>query len=853
MSRIPFHIFLLTALFFSSLFSVPFSHSQTVTSPDTTKGSSKGVDTVVVYSAADSIIYSLSERVMILYGKGDIKYKTIELKSDRIDMNWDTSILNARGVPDTADTTGRKFKGSPILIDGGNQYNGSTISYDFKTQKGRITLGETEIEKGYYHGEDIKKVEPDVLFVKNGRYTTCDKSDPDYYFFSPKMKIITNDIVIAAPIFLYIGGVPVFALPFGVFPDHGGRRSGIVAPAYGDDVRRGRYLTHLGYYWAMSDYTDLKSTFDLYARGGWVAHSIFRYALRYEFSGSLSANFTNTYFGEESDPDRTEQREYNFHISHNQQFDPTTRADIDFTFTSVKYYQNTSTNLGDLLRQNVISNATLYKSWEGTNNSLSINIYRDQNLVDSTLFERLPSISFTRSQSFPFRRQQRSGSPSSGTEEFRWFELIGYSYNGQALNVISKQKVATGNPLNPTIMQRDDRQGVSHNISVNAAPKVGEFSITPFLNYSERWYNKSIRKTNYITSDGRDSVVTEDQHGFNAVRFYNLGVSANTRFYGIFPINALGIGSFRHTVTPSISYTYQPDFSKPRYGYWGNYLSSAGQLIPYSFYEREVFGGAPIGEVQSISLSVGHLFEMKTMVRDTSEKENKFQLLNLTTSISYNFAADSLRLSELGISYRTNVGDVLGISGASSFNFYRFDRDAHTRVNRFLISDGGGLAQLTSFSINLSTSLRGQKKTPASQPVVPIQQPLLPIQRPEEMGYYDEGQPDLSIPWNLSLAFDYSLNRSNPEVTTRFSNLRGSLSFDLTKNWKISASANYDLINKQIAAPVVNVYRDLHCWEMNFNWIPTGIYSGFRLEIRVKAPQLQDLKVTKQGSSRSVY
>jgi hypothetical protein len=244
---------------------------------------------------------------------------------------------------------------------------------------------------------------------------------------------------------------------------------------------------------------------------------------------------------------------------------------------------------------------------------------------------------------------------------------------------------------------------------------------------------------------------------------------------------------------------------------------------------------------------------MKTMVRDTSEKENKLQLLNLTTSISYNFAADSLRLSELGLSYRTNVGDVLGISGVSSFNFYKFDNEARARVNRFLISNGGGLAQLTSFSINLSTSLRGQKKTPASQPVVPIQQPLLPAQMPEEMGYYDEGQPDLSIPWNLSLAFDYSLNRSDPTMTRRSSNLRGSLSFDLTKSWKISASANYDLINKQIAAPVVNVYRDLHCWEMNFNWIPTGIYSGFRLEIRVKAPQLQDLKVTKQGSSRSVY
>jgi lipopolysaccharide assembly outer membrane protein LptD (OstA) len=845
MNRVPFHILLFASLLFSPLLGKSLSLSQTKTPPDSTKGSSKGVDTVVVYSAIDSITYSLSNRMMMLYGKGDVKYKTIELKSERIDMNWDTSVLNAQGVPDSADTTGKKLRGTPILIDGGEQYSGSTISYNFKTQKGKITLGETEIEKGYYHGDDIKKVEPDVLYVQNGRYTTCDKNDPDYYFFSPRMKIIKDDKIIAAPIFLYIGGVPVFALPFGVFPDHGGRRSGIIAPAYGEDVRRGRYLTHLGYFWAMSDYTDLRTTADLYTSGGWVAHSTFRYALRYEFTGSLDANFTNTHFGEEFDPDRTETRDYNLAIHHNQQFDPTTRADIDFTFTSGSYYQNTSTNLNDLLQQNVISDATLLKTWEGTNNSLSVNIHRDQNLQTGALSWRLPSVSFTRSQSFPFRRQQRGGGLSSGAEEFRWYELIGYNYSGQALNVINRQE----DPLNPGNLKRADRQGVSHNISVNASPKIGEFSVTPFLNYSELWYNKNILKTNYTTSDGRDSVVTEDHKGFNAVRFYTLGVSANTRFYGIFPINALGIGSFRHTVTPSVSYNFRPDFSRPHYGYWGSYRTSSGQTVPYSFYEREVFGGAPIGELQSISLSVGHLFEMKTAVHDTSDKEKKFQLLNLGTNISYNFAADSLKLSELGLSYRTNVGDVLSISGASSFNFYKFDTTAHGRVNRFLISEREGLAQLTSFSINLSTSIKGQKKTSASQ----VQEQASPIQQSELMGYSDEEQPNINIPWNLSLAFDYSLNRSNPLATFRSSNLRGSLDFQLTENWKLSARANYDLINKQIAAPEINVYRDLHCWEMNFKWIPRGIYGGFKFEIRVKAPQLRDLKVTKQGSVRSVY
>jgi lipopolysaccharide assembly outer membrane protein LptD (OstA) len=842
MSRTPSHIGFPFCILILSFAVLSVSLSQTQAPGDTATAASKGVDTVVVYSAADSITYSLSRRVMNLFGTGNVKYRSIELKSETIDMNWDTSILNARGVIDSADTTGRKTRGSPILIDGGEEYRGSTISYNFKTQKGKITYGETEIEKGYYRGEDIKKVEPDVLFVENGRYTTCENDDPHYYFYSPKMKIIVNDKVIAAPIFLYIGGVPVFGLPFGVFPNHGGRRSGIATPAYGDDARRGRYLTHLGYFWAMNDYTDLKTTVDLYSQGGWVAHSVFRYALRYRFAGNVSANFTNTHFGEKIDPDRSEQREYNFHIRHNQEINPTTRADIDFTFTSGSYYRNTSTSLGDLLQQNVISNATLYKTWPGSNNSLSINLYRDQNLQTGGHVERLPSLSFTRSQSFPFRRDQRRRTVSGGADDVRWYELIGYSYSGQALNTITK-----------TSAGRDDRQGVSHNLTTNMASKVGEFNVTPFINYSERWYTKSIRKTNFITTRGRDSLVTEDVRGFNTVRYFNLGISASTRFYGILPLNALGIGSFRHTVTPSISYSFQPDFSKPRYGYWGSYRIASGQVVPYSFYEREVFGGAPAGEVQSISLNVGHLFEMKTMIRDTSDREKKIQLLNLGTSISYNFARDSLKLSELFLSYRTDVGDLFGISGASSFNFYKFDETVGRRINRFLLKEGGGLAQLTNFSINLSTSLRGAGKTTAKPPLETTMESRLRGDGQESSPLTGYGQPDLSIPWNLSLTFDYSISRSNPAVTFRSSSIQGSLDVQLTEKWRVSGSANYDFINKRIAAPVINVQRDLHCWLMNFNWIPTGPYRRFMLEIRVRAPQLHDLKITKQGSVRSVY
>jgi len=58
-------------------------------------------------------------------------------------------------------------------------------------------------------------------------------------------------------------------------------------------------------------------------------------------------------------------------------------------------------------------------------------------------------------------------------------------------------------------------------------------------------------------------------------------------------------------------------------------------------------------------------------------------------------------------------------------------------------------------------------------------------------------------------------------------------------------SGTYDFVNKDFSAPRIVISRDLHCWVMNFTWNPIGLYRGYQLEIRVKAPQLQDLKLEK--------
>ena len=261
-----------------------------------------------------------------------------------------------------------------------------------------------------------------------------------------------------------------------------------------------------------------------------------------------------------------------------------------------------------------------------------------------------------------------------------------------------------------------------------------------------------------------------------------------------------------------------------------------------------------MGEQQAINLALGNIFEMKTSVKDTTEKEKKYQLLNLNASVGYNFVADSFNLSDLFLSYRTQIGEYLGISGSSGYRFYDYDRTAGRRINRYLIEQGKGIVEMTSFSLSLSTSLRGERKQAQTEQQLNDSARIADHQRNQNFssyrGIYDNPEPDFSIPWSLSLSFNFSQSQENPSFKFRSANISGNLDFNLTENWKFTASSSYDLISKQVSAPMINISRDLHCWLMNFSWTPLGVYSGYRFEIRVKAPQLQDIKVTKQNNDR---
>ncbi|NOX18868.1 MAG: LPS-assembly protein LptD [Chlorobi bacterium] len=810
------------------------------------------VNAVVYANAKDSIIFDISEKKMRLFNEADIKYKNTELSAGKVDVNFSSFDIYAKGIADSTTSDSLQTKNdslaqTPVLIEGEETYEGKWLRYNFRTKQGYISYAVNRKENSRYLGEKVKKVDEKTYFIKHGIYTTCKSDPPQTYFEASEMKVIQGDKIISRWIFMFIAGVPVpVPVPFAVFPNETGRRSGLIVPTFGQTSRQGSYFRNFGYFFALSEYYDLTLAGDYYTRGGYGAKARFRYAKRYNFTGNLNATFSKQIIGESNDPDRTVREDWNLSFYHNQKIDPTMRLDVNLRFQSGTFYENNSTGYNDLLKSDVISNATFSKNWDSGIN-MTLNYNRRQELQTGNIYEDMPNLTVSVPVFFPFKSKGNALS-----REKKWFESIGISYAGQMKN--RRNKVDGDLKI---------RGGIQHAFNINSNTKIGYFNISPRASYQEKWYNKHIVQHNYIIEEidsttgeiiKRDSLVTEDIRAIKAVRTFNVGISAQTKLYGMMRPNMFGIEAFRHTIEPRVTYSYRPDFSDNKWGYYDSYYNAEGKEVRYDKFGKEIYGGASSGESQMLTFSLGNIFEMKTMKdpTDTTSQQNKIRLLNVDANMSYNFAADSLRLSDLTIGYRTQIASLFNFSASTSYTFYDYDEE--TRINKFLASEGKGLFRLRNLSLSVSTTLSGDKiketffgKEEKSNGKEPLEgeHPDLRGQKHDSI-YEETNEPDFTIPWNLSFSYNYSLSKNSAAPPLPPASMMSmNFSINLTKNWKITARGSYDFQRKEFSAPQIDIYRNLDCWEMNFVWNPIGTYRGFRFEIRMTAPELRDIKVTK--------
>lgn len=798
----------------------------------------------VDYKAEDSIVFDLKTKQVYLYKKAKLHYQDIELEADSVTINFDTRILNANGRPDSNGT----MEGLPVFTEKGQKYRSKEITYNFNTKKGIINEVIMQEGEGYLHGYKVKKASDEVMYLSGGCFTTCDLDHPHYGLEFTKSKLIVGDRIITGPAYLTIEDMPTpLVVPFAFFPFTKKRSSGILIPSYGYASNRGYYLNNGGYYFAINDYVDLALKGDIYTNLSWALEGISNYYKRYKYRGALDIRYEINKQGIYGTDTYQELPNFSVHWNHEQdpKANPKSRfsAKVDFMSPLANKWSN---NSSDYFTNTTNSSISYTRNIGKAFNSFTISLGESYNTNTREYNFDLPTFSTSTKQFFPFRKKKSTGN-------YAWYEDITIKYSLNAKNNIRS--------ADSTLFSSDIWKKMNAGI-VQSVPISSSIRVLKFLNwdnsatYNERWYPNSIRK-NWDADSNK--VITDTIWGFASNRDITLTSALNTKIYGManFKGNAY-IKAFRHVLTPSVSISYRPDFGNPDFGFWKSYQDSAGRNYDYSVFERSIYGGPPQGKMGALNFSLSNNLEMKVRSKkDTVTGTKKVMLIeNLTVSMSYDFAKDSINLSPLRVSGRTTLFKNLSIIYAGQFSPYYIDTLGVTH-NQFLWNRDKKLLRMDNsqwdFTLNWHlSSKKKEAKTQAQKDSAGIIY-YSPFNNPNEiLGNFV----DFDIPWNLNIGYTLSyldryvaksMGYENSVVQT----LNVSGDFNLTPKWKIGFTTGYDFEQKAIAYTSIDIYRDLHCWEMRFNWIPFGFRKGWNFTIAVKANMLKDLKYEMKSSFKN--
>ena len=825
----------------------------------------------VNFSARDSLVISMSAaQTGTLYGKSAASFGEAELTAWRIRIDFDANQLYATR-PDSALSS---REGVPTFTRGSESFSGDEFAYNLDTERGRVVGARSAIEEGFIRAAAVRTEEDSTVFVYKGIYSTCECiDDPSYSLRANRMKIVDQKWVYTGPIRLYLFNIPTpLWLPFGFLPAQEGRRSGPLPPIYGED-EFGFYLRDFGWYFALNGYTDLQLQVGLWTRGSWQTAAQFRYNRRYRYSGSAYVEYARLRRGVSGDPDFSVNRTAAIRWDHAQTLSPYASFDASVDLTESGYLQAISDSYDDRVRQTIGSSVSYRKRWAGPGRSLTAKFSQQQQLAAGSANLTLPSVSFSQTSRKPLKRT----TVAPGQTE-RWFERLTYSYGAILSNAYSFQPLnesqleasgdsaATGISWYDALFSKDKYRRAtgdlrrfafrtSHSVPITASftlnrlPPFGgvQLSLSPSFRYTEDWFLQTDRRT--IDDENRVQVSNVD--GFFSARQFNTGVSASTTVYGLFPFRAGSYQGIRHTFRPSLSFNHQPDFFAERWGYTRVYTDTSGTEVRYA-----IAPGIRRGKQQSLSLSLSNTFETKEIGSDSSAADRTLKVLNLDVQGSYNFAADSLKMSSIAVAARTRLLGRVDVNANASFSPYGTSATGTLVDNYVFDLSRFRFARLTLFRATARTSLRSRSRG-AARPLENARSTnpsmgrgIDPLTGQPDVNYrgIDAVYSDFSIPWSLTLDLTYSYSKRGIE-SVRSAIVNASVDLNLTPNWKVAARSGYDFQARDVVTTNLALYRDFECWQLSVNWIPFGAYQSWGFDLHVKSGHLRDFLRIRQPRS----
>uniref|UniRef100_UPI0040264D5A putative LPS assembly protein LptD n=1 Tax=Prevotella sp. TaxID=59823 RepID=UPI0040264D5A len=857
------------------------------------RASKRGIDAPVTYSANDSLVYDAMTKDAKLYGNSEVKYENMDLKSDKIRMNLDSSLVHATGSPDSTEKSG--IKGRPVFVMGADNYDTDTIAFNFKTKKGLVQNALTKQEDGFLRSKLSKRTATGDVYLAHGRYTTCDKEHPDFYISLSRAKVRPGKDVVFGPAYIVVADVPLpFAIPYGFFPFTKSYSSGFIMPSYGDEQNRGFYLRDGGYYFAISDKMDLKLIGEIYTKGSWGLTATSNYRKRYKYNGSFLFSYQDTRTGDKGMPDYAKQTSFKLQWSHRQdaKANPFMSLSASVNFATSSYERN---NLTSMYNPQSLTQSTRTSSvnWSTTFSSIGMTLSStanlSQNMRDSTISMTLPDLNISISRFYPFRRKHAAG-------DERWYEKIAMSYTGQFSNSINTKE----NKLIHSSLIKDWRNGFQHNIPISANFTLFKYiNLNPSFNFTDRMYTNKVTKS---WNERTQTEVADTTYGFHNVYNWNLSLSASTKIYGFWKPNRKLFGdkvqAIRHVITPTVSFSYAPDFSASRYGYYQTYQKTDADgnvsLVQYSPYQNELYGVPGRGRTGSISWSFDNNIEMKVKSDKDSTGFKKISLIDqLGWSMSYNMAAKEKPLSDLTVNLRLKwwKNYTFNMTGVFASYAYELDDQGKPYVGNRTYWGMGKWGRFQGMSQNISYTLTPEKikklfggakdddtkknkksdddeidtdiESNVDDTMIDAQHGASKDDKGGKADTDGDGYMRFSMPWSLTFGYGITMSENTDINKFNYKTMRYPYKFTQTLNvsgnlrisdgWNISFSSGYDFDNHKVSMTTASLQRDLHCFNMSCS-VVLAPYASYNFTFRCNASTLTDaLKYDKRsGYSNAV-
>ena len=855
---------------------------------DTVRKSKSALEEPVSYSAKDSITFDYTNSRAHLFGGSQVNYQNLQLTADDISLSLDSSLVHASGRPDS---TGA-IQGKPLFKQGEDEYEPDRISYNFKTRKAFISNVYTQEGEGFMQSREGKRDSSGVMYVQNGKYTTCDAEHPHFYVSLTRAKMHPGKNVIFGPAYLVVEDVPLpLAIPYGFFPFSSSYKSGFIMPTYGDETTRGFYLRDGGYYFAINDKVDLKVLGEFYTKGSWGLSAQTNYKKRYRFGGNFYFSYQNTKEGEKNMPDYSVSKSFKLTWSHRQdaKANPTQSFSASVNFATSSYERNNLTSMynPESYTQSTRTSSVSYsKSFSKVGLTLSGTFNLSQNMRDSSISVTLPTLSISQSRFNPFKRKKAAGKE-------RWYEKIAMSYTGTLANSINTKE----DKLFHSSLVKDWRNGMRHQVPISASFSVLNYiNVTPSFTFTDRMYTHKVMQ-GWDTE--RQDVQRDTVYGFYNVYNYNMSISANTKLYGMYrPLPWFGgkkIAAIRHVFTPTVSFSYAPDFSQSRFGFYDSYVKTDANgnvsTVRYSPFSGMMYGTVGQGMTGSVTMDVANNIEMKVRTDKDSTGYRKISLIDeLGGSLSYNMAAKRRPWSDLNLRARIKLTKKYTYSMNAVFATYAYEKDEngrvyvgdHTEWSRGRFGRFQGTAQNISYSISNETfrKLFGKKhRTTTSDDELdeeldeeeetdPTMQNVDPDRKKGKTGANQESNGDVdedgylkfSLPWSINIGYGVTIRENTqgrfndkrmryPYKLSHTLNFSGNIR--ISEGWNINFSSGYDFNMHKLSMTTASLSRDLHCFQMSCSMVISP-YTSYNFTFACKAGTLADaLKWKKQSSYSS--